>query len=108
MKKSFGFAFVLVVVLAAVVPGTGHAACRSSAMSLSTVSAVSSPLVLPPLQSRAKPGPVSSPSVESSCCDEAAAECEWRCTQGIKTFWCDPNGCGPGCCAVQCDCWIWE
>ena len=108
MKKSFGFALVLVVVFAAVVPGAARAACRSSAMTLSTVPAVSSPLVLPLFQDRAKLGPGFTPAVESTCCDEAATECEWRCTQGIKAFWCNPDGCGPGCCAVQCDCWIWE
>jgi hypothetical protein len=106
MSKSVWFAFALVATLVLATPLSGNAACPSPAMT-PAVSADSLPLFLraPVSLEKAKPG---APSAEWSCCDGAYAECEWRCTQGIKTFWCDANGCGPGCCAVQCDCWIWE
>lgn len=105
MSKSVWFAFILVAVLVLAVPPAGSAACPSSAMT-PVIPAESLPLVLMPAVSLAKAGPAL--SSEWACCDGAYEECEWRCTQGIKTFWCDANGCGPGCCAVQCDCWIWE
>lgn len=105
MSKSFWFAFVLVAAVVLAIPTPGKAACPSPAMT-PAVAADSLPLVLLPPVSLAKAGPT--PSSEWECCDGAYEECEWRCTQGIKTYWCDANGCGPGCCAVQCDCWIWE
>ena len=107
MSKSIWFAFALVVVLVLAVPSAGKAACPSPAMTpaVSGGSSLHVFLMAPVSLEKAKPG---TPSAEWACCDGAYEECEWRCTQGIKTFWCDPDGCGPGCCAMQCDCWIWE
>ena len=107
MSKSVWFAFVLVVALILVVPSAGSAACPSPAMT-PAVAADSLPLFLLPQVSLAKIGSTTTSSDWWACCGGAYEECEWRCTQGIKTFWCDPDGCGPGCCAMQCDCWIWE
>ena len=108
MSKSVGFAFVLVVALVLAVPSAGNAACPSPAMT-PAVPAESLSLFLQPPVSLAKVNPTPTPSSDwEACCGGAYEECEWQCTQGIKTFWCDPDGCGPGCCAIQCDCWIWE
>ncbi len=104
MRKSIGFAFVLVFVLVLGGTSAGNAACPARTPAVSAESSLPLFLVAPMSLEKGKPAA----AAEWSCCDGAYAECEWRCTQGIKTFWCDPDGCGPGCCAVQCDCWIWE
>lgn len=107
MSKSVWFAFVLAAVLVLAVPSAGNAACPSPAMT-PAVAADSQPLFLVPPVSLAKAGGPAPSSPWWACCGGAYEECEWRCTQGIKQFWCDPDGCGPGCCAMQCECWIWE
>ena len=106
MSKPVSFAFALVATLVLATPPSGNAACPSPAMT-PAVSTDSLPLSLLPPVSLAKAGPALFSDWEA-CCGGAYEECERRCTQGIKVFWCSPDGCGPDCCAMQCDCWIWE
>lgn len=112
MSKSILFALVVAFALGPAVSSASPAewtGCRLPAMTPAVAAEPEppQPFLLPDL-SRAELDRARSSGVDHTCCEQAAAECEWRCTQGIRTFWCESDACGPGCCAVQCDCWIFE
>ena len=113
MSKSIWLVLVLVFLFVPAVSSASPAegsGCPRPAMTPATGAGPEAlQLVLPPPVSRAQPEPVhASLGNYYACCEGAYEECEQRCTQGIRSYWCEPEGCGPGCCWIYCDCWIFE